>query len=132
MCYDEKFFWIQYSFVFSEKKDLFTCCYVAKQLFWIAYFTDILSFEKFPKNLHRNLKTYLFVFNVICIFWNRIQKNFYCLEFCFLIYELNAVVSIHSNVFYPAKSTFWYNIFWLDSIRPTSSHETQIILRDMV
>ena len=30
---------------FSERNDLFPCCYVAKQFFWIVYFTDILSFS---------------------------------------------------------------------------------------
>ena len=51
---------------FSE--DLFLCCYVAKQFFGITYFTDILSFEKFSKNLHRNLKLTFFLFNLICSF----------------------------------------------------------------
>ena len=35
--------------------------------------------------------------------------------FLLLIYELNAVVSIHSNVFYPATSTLkmlYINFFW--------------------
>ena len=48
LCCDEK--------CISEKKDLFPHCYVAKQFFQMAYFTDILSFEKFYMNLHRNLK----------------------------------------------------------------------------
>ena len=53
LCCDEK--------CISEKKDLFPRCCVAKQFFQIAYFTDILSFEKFYMNLHRNLKlTFLF------------------------------------------------------------------------
>ena len=52
LCCDEK--------CISEKKDFPRCC-VAKQFFQIAYFTDILSFEKFYMNLHRNLKlTFLF------------------------------------------------------------------------
>ena len=34
------------------EEDLLPRCYVAKQFFGIAYFTDILSFEKFSKNLH--------------------------------------------------------------------------------
>ena len=49
---------------FSEKKDLFLCCYVAKQFFWIAYFTDLLSFEKVSKNLHQNLK-FIFLFSML-------------------------------------------------------------------
>ena len=53
---------------FSEKKDLFTCCYVAKQFFWIAYFTDMLSFEMFSKNLHGNLKL-IFLFSMLFVYF---------------------------------------------------------------
>ena len=46
--------------------DLFPHCYVAKQFFRIQYFTDILSFEKFSKNLHRNLKL-IFFFSMLFV-----------------------------------------------------------------
>ena len=45
---------------------VFPRCYVAKQYFEIAYFTDILSFEKFSKNLHRNLKL-IFLFSTLFV-----------------------------------------------------------------
>ena len=45
---------------------VFPRCYVAKQLFGIEYFTDILSFEKFSKNLHQNLK-FIFLFSTLFV-----------------------------------------------------------------
>ena len=45
---------------------VFPRCYVAKQFFGIAYFTDILSFEKFSKNLHWNLKL-IFLFSTLFV-----------------------------------------------------------------
>ena len=98
---------------FSEKKDLFLCCCVAKQFFGIAYFTAILSFEKFSKNLHWNLKL-ISLFSTLFIGYR--QSFITVLRVSsFLIYELNAVVSIHSKVFYPATSTLkklYVNFFW--------------------
>ena len=100
---------------FSEKKDLFPCCYVAKQFFWILCFTNMLSFEKFSKNLHQNLKL-IFLFSMLFVnFEIGYRQIFIILNFFFLIYELNAVVSIRSNVFYPATLTYkilYANFFW--------------------
>ena len=45
---------------------VFPRCYVAKQFFGIAHFTDILSFEKFSKNLHWNLKL-IFLFSTLFV-----------------------------------------------------------------
>ena len=45
---------------------IFPHCYVAKQFLGITYFTDILSFEMFSKNLHPNLKL-IFLFSTIFI-----------------------------------------------------------------
>ena len=45
----------------------------------------------------------LFVFSVISSFWYWLYINFYYLEFLFLIYEVNTVVSMHSDVFYLAN-----------------------------
>ena len=46
----------------------------------------------------------------------RVNKKLNKLEFLFfIIYELNAVVSVHSNAFYSATSTlkmFYVNYFW--------------------
>ena len=97
----------------SEKKDLFPRCYLAKQFFGIAYFTDILSFEKFSKNLRQKLKL-IFLFSTLFVhfkigyrqsFITVLRISFLSFFFFFLIYELNTVVSIHSNVFYPATLT---------------------------
>ena len=49
-----------------SKKDLFLCCYVAKQFFGIMDFTDIVSLEEFSKNLHRNLKL-IFLFSMLFV-----------------------------------------------------------------
>ena len=101
---------------FSE--DLFLCCYVAKQFFGITYFTDILSFEKFSKNLHRNLKL-IFFFSMLFVNFEIGYRQSYItvlrISFFFMVCELNVVVSIHSNVFYPATSTLkmlCVNFFW--------------------
>ena len=85
---------------------VFPRCYVAKQFFEIAYFTDILSFEKFSKNLHRNLKL-IFLFSTLFVHFKIGYRQSYItvLRISFIIYELNAVVSIHSSVFYPSTST---------------------------
>ena len=45
---------------------IFPCCYVAKQFLEITYFTDILSLEKFYKNLHGNLKL-IFLFSTLFV-----------------------------------------------------------------
>ena len=83
-------------------------CYVANQFFGIAYFTDILSFEKFSQNLHWNLKL-IFLFSTLFIHFKIGYRQSFMtilrIFFFFLIYELNAVVSIHSNAFYPSTST---------------------------
>ena len=47
-------------------EERFPCCCVAKQFFKITYFTDILSFEKFSKNLHQNLKL-IFLFSTLFV-----------------------------------------------------------------
>ena len=94
----------------SEKKDLFPvfprCC-VAKKFFGIAYFTDILSFEKFSKNLRQKLKL-IFLFSTLFVHFKIGYRQSFItvlrISF-FFIYELNTVVSIHSNVFYPSTST---------------------------
>ena len=105
MCCDEKFFWIL--ICFSGKKDLLLHCYVAKQSFGITYFTDILFFEKFSMNYIENWN--LFFCFQRCLFILKSVVDKVILQFLrflfFLIYELNNVVSIHSNVFYPATST---------------------------
>ena len=49
-------------------------------------------------NLSFCFQHYLFILKSV-------TDKFYYLEFIFLIYELNAVVSIYSDVFYPATST---------------------------
>ena len=99
---------------FSEKKGLFPHCYVAKQFFGISYLTDILSFEKFSKNLHWNLKLIFLFWTLFVHFKIGYRQTFiavfrtsfsFSFLFLFLIYELNAVVSIHSNAFYPATLT---------------------------
>ena len=85
---------------------VFPRCYVARQYFEIAYFTDILSFEKFSKNLHRNLKL-IFLFSTLFVHFKIGYRSFITvlrISF-FVIYENNAVVSIHCNVFYPSTST---------------------------
>ena len=94
---------------FSEKY-LFLRCYVCKQFFRIAYFTAILSFEKFYTNLHWNLKL-IFLFSTLFVQFEIGYSQafiavlrFFFFFFFFLIYEINAVVSIHSNAFYPATS----------------------------
>ena len=88
-------------------EERFPCCYVAKQFFKITYFTDILSFEKFSKNLHQNLKL-IFLFSTLFVHFKiGYRQSFIAvlrISF-FLIYELSDVVSIHSNVFYPATLT---------------------------
>ena len=86
---------------------VFPRCYVAKQFFEIAYFTDILSFEKFSKNFHRNLKP-IFLFSTLFVHFKIVYRQSFITALrisFFIIYELNAVVSIHSNVFYPSTST---------------------------
>ena len=86
---------------------VFPRCYVAKQFFEISYFTDILSFEKFSKNFHRNLKL-IFLFSTLFVHFKigYRQSVITVLRISFfIIYELNAVVSIHSSVFYPSTST---------------------------
>ena len=86
---------------------VFPCSYVAKQFFEIAYFTDILSFEKFSKNLHQNLKL-MFLFSTLLVHFKIGYRQSFITVFrisFFIIYELNAVVSIHSNVFYPSTLT---------------------------
>ena len=90
---------------FSEKY-LFLRCYVCKQFFGIAYFTAILSFEKFYKNLHWNLKL-IFLFSTLFVHFEIDYSQAFIAVlrfFFFLIYEINAVVSIHINAFYPATS----------------------------
>ena len=58
----------------------------------------------FSRKFTSKLETYLFAFNVIFfILKSVIDKVYY--NFFFLIYELNAVVSVYSNVFYPATWT---------------------------
>ena len=86
---------------------VFPRCYVAKQFFEITYFTDILSFEKFSKNLHRNLKL-IFLFSALFVHFNvGYRQSFITVLriYFFIIYELSAVVAIHSNAFYPSTST---------------------------
>ena len=86
---------------------VFPRCYVAKQFFEIAYFTDIHSFKKFSKNLHWNLKLVFLFSTLFGHFKIGYRQSFITvlrISF-FIIYELNAVVSIHSNVFYPSAST---------------------------
>ena len=86
---------------------VFSRCYVAKEFFEIAYFTDILSFEKFSKNLHRNLKL-IFLFSTLFVHFKiGYRQSFITVLriYFFIIYELSAVVSIHSNAFYPSTST---------------------------
>ena len=85
---------------------IFPHCYVAKQFLGITYFTDILSFEMFSKNLHPNLKL-IFLFSTIFIHFKIGYRQSFItvLRIFFLIYELNAEVSIHNNVFHPSTST---------------------------
>ena len=86
---------------------VFPPCYVAKQFFEIAYFTDILSFKKFSKNFHRNLKLIFLLSTLFVHFKIGYRQSFITvlrISF-FIIYELNAVASIHSNAFYPSIST---------------------------
>ena len=45
---------------------IFPRCYVAKQFLEITYFTNILSLEKFSKNLHGNLKL-IFLFSTLFV-----------------------------------------------------------------
>ena len=81
--------------------------YVAKQFFEIAYFTDILPFEKFSKNFHWNLKLIFLFATLVVHFKIGYRQSFITvlrISF-FIIYELNAVVSVHSNVFYPSTLT---------------------------
>ena len=86
---------------------IFPCCYVAKQFLEITYFTDILSLEKFYKNLHGNLKL-IFLFSTLFVHFKIGYRQSFItvlrISF-FIIYELNTVVSIHSNVFYPSTLT---------------------------
>ena len=75
----------------SEKKDLFPRCYLAKQFFGIAYFTDILSFEKFSKNLRQKLKL-IFLFSTLFVHFK-------------IGYRQSFITVLHSSVFYPSTST---------------------------
>ena len=50
---------------------VFPCCYVVKQFFEIAYYTDIIFWKVFYE-FTLKLETYLFVFNIICSFPNRL------------------------------------------------------------
>ena len=101
LCCDEKCFWIEYWFVFWEERFISELL-CSQTILWIAYFTDILSFEKFYKNLHRNLKL-IFLFSALFIRFEIGYRQSYitvlriCLFF-FWIYELNAVLSTHSNI----------------------------------
>ena len=86
---------------------VFPHCYVAKQFFEIAYFTDIHSFKKFSKNLHWNLKLVFLFSTLFGHFKIGYRQSFITvlgISF-FIIYELNAVVSIHSSAFYQSTST---------------------------
>ena len=79
---------------------VFPRCYVAEKFFGIAYFTEILCFEKFSENLHRNLKL-IFLFSTLFVRFkiDYRQSVITVLRIAFFfIYELDAVVSIHSNV----------------------------------
>ena len=86
---------------------IFSCCYVSKQFLEITYFTDILSLEKFSKNLHGNLKL-IFLFSTLFVHFKIGYRQSFItvlrISF-FIIYELNTVVSIQSNVFYPSTLT---------------------------
>ena len=77
--------------------------YVAKQFFEIAYFTDTLSFEKFSKNFHRKFRV-IFLLSTLFVHFKISFITVLRISF-FIIYELNTVVSIHSNIFYPSTST---------------------------
>ena len=86
------------------------------QFFEIAYFTDIVSFEKFCKNFHRNLKL-TFLFSTLFVYFKIGYRQSFItvlrISF-FIIYELNVVAFVHSNVFYPSTSTlkmFYVNFF---------------------
>ena len=101
LCCDEKCFWIEYWFVFWEERFISELL-CSQTILWIAYFTDILSFEKFYKNLHRNLKL-IFLFSALFIRFEIGYRQSYItvLRICFFffwIYELNAVLSTHSNI----------------------------------
>ena len=82
---------------------VFSRCYVAKQFFEIAYFTDTLSFEKLSKNCHRKFRV-IFLLSTLFVYFKISFITVLRISF-FIIYELNTVVSIHSNIFYPSTST---------------------------
>ena len=104
---------------FSEKKDLFLCCYVASETILLNQTYVLLIYSLLKSFLRIYMKTWNLAFCFqCCLFILKLvmyKRKFYYLEFLFLIYELNAVVSMHSNVFYPATSTLkmlYANFFW--------------------
>ena len=111
MCCDGKFFWIKYSIFFWEER--FPHCYLGKQFFWIAYFTEILSFKKFFKDLHWNLK-HIFLFSVLFVHFEIGYRQSY-ITLNFFFWYMNLTLYIHSDVFYPASLTLkmlYADFFW--------------------
>ena len=88
---------------FSEKKDLFLCCYVASETILLNQTYVLLIYSLLKSFLRIYMKTWNLAFCFqCCLFVLKLviyKRKFYYLQFLFLIYELNAVVSMHSNVF---------------------------------
>ena len=99
--------------------------------FWEERFISVLlcsqknSFESYILLIYSLLKSFLrifletwhlsFWFQCYLFILKSVVDKVLLLKILFLIYELNAIVSIHSNVFYPATSTLkilYANFFW--------------------
>ena len=87
--------------LFSEKKNLFPSCYVAKQLFQSHILLIYFLLKSFIRihietwNLSFCFQHYLFVLKLVI---DRAFLQYLEFLFFFLIYELNAVLSTHSNI----------------------------------
>ena len=80
---------------------IFPRCYVAKQFLEITYFTDILSLEKFSKNLHGNLKL-IFLFSTLFVHFKigYRQSLYYSTQNFFLLFMNLTLQSLYIAMFF--------------------------------
>ena len=118
LCCDEQFFWIEYSFVFLRSICFCVAMYANNSLeshILLPYFL-LKSFIRIyieTWNLSFCFQCCLFIVKSVIVKLLLQYLDFFF--FFFLIYEINAVVSIHGNAFYSATSALkmlYVNFFW--------------------